>query len=82
MKFPKGTSQAKIQEKSEIAQKFLKQALGKYAGYQVHAFDDSMRIVTSVDNPWLLVSLFTQIGGESLAKKYIQKAAVNLDISI
>ena len=78
--FPKNTSQGVIQEKANIAENFLKTICGQSNGYAVKAFDRYIRIVTSTENPWLLVQLFKEIGGEKLAEKYVNEVAININI--
>ena len=82
VRFPKGTPQAKIQEKAQIAQSFLQKVFINPNDYIIHPYEQSMRIITANDNPWMLTKLFSLLGGEDLAHKYVEKAAVNLDIDI
>ena len=78
--FPKKTPMAEIQEKADKAEKFLKTIYGQSNGYAVKAFDTYIRIVTSIDSPWLIVKLFQEIGGEKLAEKYVNEVAININI--
>lgn len=78
--FPKNTPVAEIQEKANKAEAFLKKLYGQHDGYAVKTFDRYIRIITSTDNPWFIVKLFQEIGGDDLAEEYVKKAAIDINI--
>ncbi len=51
-------------------------------GIKVQPNDSGIRLVTAVDNPWMMVELFKRIGGEKLAKEYVNRNAQEYKLNI
>ena len=75
LKVPQNTPQETIDKKVEDTKRIIAKTLNiKYENsfFDVKGFDDRIRIVTSVENPWLMASIFEAIGGTDLAVKYMK----------
>lgn len=72
---PNGTPKEKIDAKVEQIQKLVNDNLSadKNKFYQVVGFNDRIRFVSAIDNPNIIANLFEVIGGEDLAKQYINR---------
>ncbi|MBO6180668.1 hypothetical protein J6O86_03170 [bacterium] len=71
---PNGTPKDKIEAKTEQIRKIIRDNItdnDKF--YQLAAFDDRIRVVSAIDNPNQIANLFEVIGGEDLAKQYINR---------
>ena len=72
---PSGTPKEKIDAKTAQIQKLINDNLSADSNkfYQVVGFNDRIRFVSAIDNPNVIANLFEVIGGEDLAKQYINR---------
>ena len=70
---PKGTSQDRINGKAAEIEKIANNSRNGNKFFTVVPFYDRVRIVSSIDNPNVICELFEAVGGENLAKQYIQR---------
>lgn len=71
---PNGTPKDKIEAKVAQTQKIIREKITDNDKlYQVVAFNDRIRFVSATDNPNIITNLFEAIGGEDLARQYINK---------
>lgn len=72
---PNGMPKDKIDAKANQIQKIINDNLNADNNklYQVAAFNDRIRFVSAIDNPNIIANLFEVIGGEDLAKQYINR---------
>ncbi len=71
---PQGTSKDKIEAKANQARKIINDniPIGNQL-YNIVPFNDRIRIVSTIDNPNVIMNLFEAIGGEDLARQYMAK---------
>ena len=72
---PSGTPKDKIKAKTKQIQKIIRNNLASDDNklYKVVAFDDRIRFVSAIDNPNVIANIFETIGGENLARQYINR---------
>jgi len=67
-----GTPKEKIDAKVMQIQKLIRDSLHEEY-YKVVGFNDRIRLVSAADSPTIITGLFNAIGGEDLARQYVNR---------
>ncbi len=80
---PRGTSKDRINCKAAEIEKVVTENVGdELQLIRVHPFDDRIRIISKIDNPYLISNLFNAIGGEALALQYFKRNVQEYNLNI
>ena len=88
IQMPNNTQKAAIEAKAKDTENAIKEYFGVdnidsiKLGIKVQTNATGIRIVTAVDNPWFMTSLFKRIGGQDLANEYVNRNIQRYKIDI